>query len=255
MAKGDFGFIAIHRKLKSHWVWSDATKLKWWLDILLSVNFADGKILIKGELIECKRGQSVKSLETWAKEWLTTKKTVRNFFILLQKDKMISVENIKVSTRITICNYDSYNTKGNGNDPAEETVTTPQGKLTLHPNNKGNNDNKEEKKKLNAEIAIEKTSIVMSDKCLGLWMNLCESEKWKKKSIHALELSLSKIIKYNDGFRIYLIESAIERNYLGLVFPNTDIEYNKWMNLNSSPITEVHQTKYVYDENDPKNKW
>ena len=102
------GWIKIHRKIKDHWLWSSDHRLKWWLDILLTVNYSDTKVLIKGNLIECKRGQSVRSLETWAKDWNVTKKTVKEFFELLQKDSMLVYESIKISTRITVCNYDSY---------------------------------------------------------------------------------------------------------------------------------------------------
>lgn len=145
------GYIKIFRSLKSHWIWADPKKLQWWLDILLSVNYSKQTVLIRGELIECNRGQSVKSLDTWAKEWLTTKKTVQNFFKLLQKDKMILVENLKVSTRITVCKYDSYNGMVNGHDTNVETVATTDSKRSLPPNNKDNTSNKENKENENNE--------------------------------------------------------------------------------------------------------
>lgn len=137
------GYIAIFRSLKTHWLWEDPTKLKWWLDILLSVNYSDQKVLIKSTLIECKRGQSIRSLETWATGWRTTKKTVQTFFKILQSDGMIQVENLKTTTRLTVCNYDSYNSSVNGSDHDMETLPTPRRKRNLHPNNKGNNDNNE----------------------------------------------------------------------------------------------------------------
>jgi len=101
------GWIKIHRGIKDHWIWR-SNKLRWWLDILLSVNHTDQKVLIRGELLECKRGQSVRSLETWAREWGVSKQTVKEFLALLQKDRMITRENLKITTRITVCNYDMY---------------------------------------------------------------------------------------------------------------------------------------------------
>lgn len=133
------GYIKIFRALKTHWIWSDDKKLKWWLDILLSVNYSDQKVLIKGQLIECKRGQSIQSLETWAKSWRTTKKTVQTFFRLLEKDAMLTVENVKITTRITVCNFEGYNGLVNADDHAQET----QSKRRLPPNNKDNKDNKD----------------------------------------------------------------------------------------------------------------
>ena len=102
------GWIMLHRKITEHWIWNDPIKLKWWLDILLFVNHEDKKVNIGVKLIECKRGQSVMSLQNWAKRWNVSKSAARNFLELLQKDKMINIENISISTRITVCSYDDY---------------------------------------------------------------------------------------------------------------------------------------------------
>lgn len=102
------GWIKIHRKIQDHWIWKSDRRFKWWIDILFTVNHADNKVLIGGKLIECKRGQSVMSLETWGKRWGVTKKSVKDFFMLLQNDSMLIYENIQISTRITVCNYDTY---------------------------------------------------------------------------------------------------------------------------------------------------
>ena len=145
-------WIRLHRQIKSHWIWSDPKRLQWWIDILLCVNHAKNRVLIKGKLIDCARGQSVKSLDTWASEWKTTKKTVANFFKMLEKDRMITIENVTVSTRITVCKYDSYNGMVNADDTAhysaddtaQETHTTTHSKRTLPPNNNDKED-KEDK--------------------------------------------------------------------------------------------------------------
>jgi len=137
------GYIKIFRSTKSHWLWADSKKLQWWLDILLSVNYSNQKVLIKGNLVECNRGQSVKSLETWAKEWLTTKKTVQTFFRLLQKDEMILVENLNITTRITVCKYDSYNGSVNGDDHGQETASKRMVNGRSTQTIQDNKDNKE----------------------------------------------------------------------------------------------------------------
>ena len=98
----------LHRKLTEHWIWKDPQKLKWWLDILLSVNHADNTVNIGMKLIECKRGQSIMSLQNWARRWGVSKGAARNFLSLLQKDNMITLESISISTRLTVCKYDDY---------------------------------------------------------------------------------------------------------------------------------------------------
>lgn len=127
------GWIKLHRNIKDHWIWKSQNRFQWWVDILLSVNHTDNKVLLKGDLIECKRGQSIRSLESWAKDWNVTKKTVKDFFELLQKDSMLVHESLKFSTRITVCNYDNYQDAVNVKEKiskrsvnAEETMTTPK---------------------------------------------------------------------------------------------------------------------------------
>lgn len=141
------GYISIFRSLKTHWLWQDATKLKWWLDILMSANYIDKKVLIKGTLYECKRGQTVKSTHTWAKEWRTTRNTVSAFLKLLQKDAMIEFESIPNTTRITVCNYDSYNSSLTTSSPQPKPQTKPHphhNLSTTNNDNKVNKGNKEE---------------------------------------------------------------------------------------------------------------
>ena len=74
------GFIKIERKLSEHWIFQDAEKLKWWLILLLEVNYLPGKIMIGNNLIEIEKGQSAKSLRSWAKLLNTGTKSVVSFF-------------------------------------------------------------------------------------------------------------------------------------------------------------------------------
>lgn len=102
------GWIKLFRSIRNHWLWDHPEKLKWWIDILLEVNHTGKKVAIGYELFDCSRGQSVMSLSNWAKRWRVSKDQARNFLVLLQKDKMISRENLGKTTRLTVCNYDSY---------------------------------------------------------------------------------------------------------------------------------------------------
>lgn len=102
------GWIKISREIINHWIWNDPNKLKWWLDILITVNFEDKKIPIGYKLFECKRGESLMSLQSWGKRWGVSKTVVNNFFKLLENDNMITIKNETVTTRITVCKYEQY---------------------------------------------------------------------------------------------------------------------------------------------------
>lgn len=136
------GWISLHRKVKEHWLWKDPQKFQWWIDILLSVNHTACKVNLGNDLIDCGVGQSVKSLQTWAFEWRVSKDTVRNFFKLLEKDKMVKLENVKISTRITVCNYDSYQQGLHGKQTGGKRQANGK-QTTPHPNNNDNNENNE----------------------------------------------------------------------------------------------------------------
>ena len=110
------GWIKLHRQLKEHWIWNNSDYLKWWLDILLEVNHTSQKTLIKGILFECKRGEKLYSLDTWAKRWKTNKSKVRRFLELLQREEMIVLKNETITTRLIVCKYDSYQDERNANE-------------------------------------------------------------------------------------------------------------------------------------------
>ena len=63
---------------------------------------------------------------------------------------------------------------------------------------------------------------------MSAWETLRQQPKWKKKTDNAYQLSLNKLGRYEEEFAIELINTAIERNYQGVVFPSTDEEYETW---------------------------
>jgi hypothetical protein len=108
------GWIKLHRQLNNHWIWDKPEYLKWWLDILMQANIEPKKVLIKNQLIEINRGEVVYSYETWANRWKINKSKVLRFLKMLEKDSMIVLKSETVTTRITICKYDTY--QGERND-------------------------------------------------------------------------------------------------------------------------------------------
>ncbi|RYZ81801.1 MAG: hypothetical protein EOP04_23315 [Proteobacteria bacterium] len=155
----DFGYICLFRSIERHWIYQDEKKLKWWIDILLQVNYTDRKVLIAGVLFDCKRGESLNSLQTWAKRWRTDVSTVRRFLLLLQKDGMIHYKSETKTIRITVCNYDSYN--GQRNDDATKVKRRRNAGETLAaPNNNDKNDNNDESEAAASQTAL---AIVFSE--------------------------------------------------------------------------------------------
>jgi DNA-binding transcriptional regulator YhcF (GntR family) len=130
------GYIKIFRSIRKHWIWEDQRKLKWWLDMLLEANHTDRKVGIGFQLIECRRGQTLLSMQNWSERWRVDVSTVRRFMELLKNDDMIVTENVQKTTRITICNYDSYN----GDQPEKQFKSNSKAKSTQIGHNTNNND-------------------------------------------------------------------------------------------------------------------
>lgn len=136
------GWIKLQRAIKDHWIWKDPVKLKWWIDLLITVNHSPAKVNIGNQLFECGRGQSIQSLSNWAKQWGVSKDKARNFFVLLEKDGMISHEVIGKTTRITICNYDTYQCDLHDSQTIEQQSSNDEPTIahTNKKNKKKNND-------------------------------------------------------------------------------------------------------------------
>ena len=140
-------WIKLTRGIQKHWVFDDPNYFKAWVTILLNVNFKDGKQLIEGDLIICKRGQSILSLQSWAKlfgkGWTIQK--VRTFFKLLQKDNMVKQEGLRKTTRLSVCNYETYQSEQQtANTQLTHSQQTANTQLTTIEESKERKEGKED---------------------------------------------------------------------------------------------------------------
>ena len=88
----------------------------------MSANIEPKKVLIKGQLLEVNRGEVIYSYETWANRWKINKSKVLRFLKMLEKDSMIVLKSETVTTRLTICKYDTY--QGERNDSETQVKRT-----------------------------------------------------------------------------------------------------------------------------------
>lgn len=137
------GWISVHRKLQEHWLWEERpfSKGQAWIDLLMSANHCDRKILLGNELIEVKAGSFITSELKLMDKWGWSKSKVRNFLDGLQSDGMIVKKSDKKKTTIIVENYSVYQDSQTTERPLED-----HGKTTERPqkdtNNNDNNDNK-----------------------------------------------------------------------------------------------------------------
>lgn len=104
------GYIALYRSIKDNWLWDEKpfTRSQAWIDILLTVNHTEQQVVIKNTVYTCKIGECLRSQDTWAKQWGWKRSEVRRFFRTLTDARMISLKNERKTTRLSVCNWDSY---------------------------------------------------------------------------------------------------------------------------------------------------
>jgi hypothetical protein len=150
------GWITLHRKIKDHWVFDNPEYFKAWVSILLDVNHDDNKVMIGGELLTCKRGESLNSVETWVrifgKSW--TKSKVRTFFKMLESDSMIATKGMRKTTHLSVCNYDTYQSSSH-TDRTEIAHRSHTDRTQIYTNNNVNNYNNENNNKKNTCMTFD----------------------------------------------------------------------------------------------------
>ena len=72
-----------------------------------------------------------------------------------------------------------------------------------------------------------------SPEFMDSWKILISTSKWKKKIPHSLQLALNSLGRYQEEFAIQLINKAIENGWQGVTYPDTDEQYQKWLNGHS----------------------
>jgi len=92
---------------------------------------------------------------------------------------------------------------------------------------------KKEKKKKAQPDAIQMP--FASDEFISTWNQLASMPKWKKKLPLSLQTALNNLKKYDEEFSIMLMRKAIEGNYQGVTFPDTDTNFARWKAQKGKP--------------------
>lgn len=260
------GWISLYRKSFGNFLYQEKrphTRREAWEDILLLVNHRPGKVLVHGELIDCGIGQSVMSIQSWAKQFRWSRQQVRSFFNLLESEKMITTKGLHKTTILTVCNYETYQ-ELQPTDNQQITNKKPTDNQQITTNNNDNNDNNEnnENKKKNPPLSpqgenlvagdfeknpakgkpiqkktVEKKSVDLSkfnypfssEKFIKTWEEWMKMKKQTKKEFSAHEKNLKRLGQYDEDFATWLVENAIAGDYQGCIFPDTATVYAKWL--------------------------
>jgi len=155
----NLGWIKLHRKIKEHWLWPDGarySKLEAWIDLLLSANHSQNKVLLGSKLIIVERGQVLTSQLSLAKRWGWNRKTVNTFLKVTKSDEILDFQSSSEVdtgyTLITIRNYGKYQGRGNGSlDTGADTGADTQGTVKGQSRDTLKECKKEKKKEMSGK--------------------------------------------------------------------------------------------------------
>jgi hypothetical protein len=205
------GWIKIERAITEHWIYSDPIKFKWWVTMLINVNYKDSKFALGNKLYDLKKGSSANSLRTWAFILNTGVKSVTSFFTLLENDGMIERKTIGVgkhsTTVVNITNFAKYQI---GTETLKGTQGGTQGGTQWK--REGNTEEegkkgKEDKKEINISFGVfwdlYDKKVGAKNKCEKKWIALKDIER--QKIIDTLPLFLENITdkKYQPNPETY----------------------------------------------------
>lgn len=147
------GFVAIFRKIQDHWLWNEKPyhRAMAWIDILLSAQFHDSKVVVGGQVINVPRGTWFVSIKTLETRWGWSRNKVRTFIRTLERDGMVHAEGTARGMLLTVVKYEDYQSAGTAKGTAKGTTEgtaegiaggTAEGTSEGTHTNKGNKGNK-----------------------------------------------------------------------------------------------------------------
>ena len=237
------GWIKLHREIQDCWIWEDKEpfdKRSAWIDLLITANHSDKKILFNGELITIKRGQILTSVRRLSEKWKWSANKVYRFIKLLESDEMLQKESNKDRTLLTIVNYGFYQhlensgeyTNGNSD---EYTSDTPAETVTEHKQeykeDKNDKECKEEKK--TTKRKKQSTPYYPNDEQLNqAFLDFIEMRNKIKKPMtdRAVTMAMNRLQKLagtDNDLAINILEQSVLHCWQDLYGLKDDMRNNK----------------------------
>ena len=215
MKQGDHkGWISIHRKLLKHWLWQDKpfSQGQAWIDILLECNHEENEVVIKNTVFICKRSESLNSLQTWSKRFGWNVSATRRFIKKLEKANTIRIANESLTTRLTVCNYDTYQIKRIADE-------SQMNRKRIASESQVNTNNKKTSKQVNKELYGELSYFEDSD-FQEVWREFLEVRRKRKTttSDRAMKKIVNDLLKFaqNKEEAIEIVANSATSGYPNL---------------------------------------
>ena len=195
------GYISIYRKMQNSWFWrvKPFSPGQAWVDMLLDANHSAAEILFNGKILKIERGSFVTSLEALKIRWGWSRKKLNRWVGRWTESGQLVSQNLSYKgTRITICNYDTYQNGGTAKEQAKEQAREQPGDSRGTINNNDNKDNTDNTYKKKKKLTSKEEYL----QSLNEWRsNIPDKEQWlqslsKEYSDLNIDRSLRKIYDY-----------------------------------------------------------
>ena len=121
------GFITLHRSVQKHWIWQEPEALKFWMALLMQVNWEAKTTVFNKRLITVERGQVVFGRKVWSERLQISEMKLRRYLDMLKAEGMINQQTTSRYSLITVLNYDEYqnnNQQTTSKQPANNQLVT-----------------------------------------------------------------------------------------------------------------------------------
>lgn len=101
----------MHRSILENFLWQEErkfSKAEAWLELLLTANYEDRKVLVSGQSVEVKAGQILTTMKYLAQHWGWSGSKVKLFLNLLENEEMIATKRTSKYTLVTILKWGFY---------------------------------------------------------------------------------------------------------------------------------------------------
>lgn len=231
----------LDRQLLDCWIWQanePFDKRSAWVDLLLTANHSDTKLLFNGEIITITRGQILTSVRQLSAKWNWSVNRTYRFLKMLENENMVQKESNDNRTLLTIVNYSvfqfSENSNGNTNEHAngntDRTLTeAPTETVTEHiqeckecNNDKESKNDKSTEKDITSVIS-KKKSYYPDDELLDEAFNeyLTMRKRIKKpictdKALHRAMNTLEKLSGGDNDLAVKILNQSVDHCWQGL---------------------------------------
>lgn len=120
MDKAPKGFIKLDRTIFEHWIFQDADKFKAFVDLIQLMRWKDETLILGNEVVVIPRGSYYTSELKLGERWGWSRKKVRAYLNLLEKEGMLNKKGTTKGTTLTLVNYEVYQGEGTTEGTSKE---------------------------------------------------------------------------------------------------------------------------------------